>query len=138
VGLWQQIKSGQIVCEELEIPTEANGGSRSFYTDDREQWDIAAGKALIARTVHQISDLWNEVETSGGSLAWEWIFNCSHHGALIRLAEDRVNAVGSKGKREALESACAAWLAAWQDGICGWKDTGIVAAMRPKRLVEPI
>lgn len=64
------------------------------------------------------------METTGGSLAWEWIFNCSHHGALIRLAEDRVNAVGSKGNREALESACAAWLAAWREGIPGWNSVG--------------
>jgi hypothetical protein len=124
VGPWQQIKSGQIACEELEIPGGATGGIRGFSTDDREQWDVAAGKALIARTVHQIAELWNEVETSGGSLAWEWISNGSHHRALIRLAEDRVNAVGSKGKREALESACAAWLAAWREGIRDWNNSG--------------
>ena len=112
MGLWQQIKSGQIACEESEIPGGATGEVSSFSTDNPDRWDVAAGKALIARTVHQIAELWNEVETNGGSLAWEWIFTYSHHGALIRLAEDRVNAVGSRGKREALESACAAWLAA--------------------------
>jgi hypothetical protein len=120
VGLWQQIKSGQIACEESETPAGATGGVRSFIPDNRERSDIVTGKALIARAVHQIAELWNEVETNGGSLAWEWIFNNSHHGALIRQAEDHVNAVGSKGKREALESACAAWLAAWQEGIRDW------------------
>lgn len=90
-------------------------------TDDRQQWNVAAGKVIIARTVHQISDLWNEVETSGGSLAWEWIVHGSPHGSLIRQAEDRVNAVGSKGDSNALASACDAWLAAWRRGIQDWK-----------------
>ncbi len=124
MGLWQQIKSGQIACEESEIPTGAGGEIRGFIADDREQWDVAAGKALIGHTVHQISDLWSEVERSGGSLAWEWIFNSSHHGALIRLAESSVNAVGSKGKREALQTACAVWLTAWRDGIRDWHNLG--------------
>lgn len=117
MGLWQQIKSGQIACEESEIPAGVTGGIRSFSTDDRERWDVAAGKALIARTVHQIVELWNEVETSGGSLAWEWIFNSSRHGVGIHQAEDRVNAVGSRGNHEALKSACNVWLAAWREGI---------------------
>ncbi len=120
MGLWQQVKSGQMACEESETPAGATGGVRSFIPDNRERSDIVTGKALIARTVHQIAELWNEVETSGGSLAWEWILHSSHHGALIRRAEDRVNAVGSRGKREALESACAAWLAAWRKGILDW------------------
>jgi hypothetical protein len=120
VGLWQQIKSGRIACEEAKPTAGATGEIGSFSTADREQLNVAAGKALIARAVRQIAELWNEVETSGGSRAWGWIFNGSHHGALIRQAKDRVNAVGSRGKREALESASAAWLAAWRKGILDW------------------
>lgn len=73
MGLWQQIKSGQIACEGSGIPAAANGGIRNFDAGDRQQSDVAASKALIARTVHQIGELWNKVETSGGSIAWEWI-----------------------------------------------------------------
>ena len=120
MGLWQQIKSGQIACEESEIPAGAACGIRSFSTDDRERWDVAAGKALIARTVHQISDLWNEVEKSGGFPAWEWIFNGSYHGGLICQAEDRVNAIGSRGNHRVLQAACDAWLAAGRNAIGDW------------------
>jgi hypothetical protein len=42
-------------------------------------------------------------------------------GALIRKAEDRVNAIGSKGNYDELASACNAWLAAWREGIRNWK-----------------
>ncbi len=121
MGLWQQIKSGQIACEESEIPAGATGGICSFSTDDREQWNVAAGKALIARTALQISDMWNEVETSGGSLAWEWKVHGLPHGPLIRQAEDRVNGIGSKGDPNTLALACNAWLAAWCNGIQEWK-----------------
>jgi hypothetical protein len=121
MGLWQQIKSGQIAYEESETPAGATNGIGSFSTDTREPWNAAAGKALIARTVHQIVELWNEVETKGGSLAWQWIVHGSPHGPLIRQAEDRVNVVGSKGDRNALALACDAWLAAWRSGIRDWK-----------------
>ncbi len=121
MGLWQQIKSGQMACEESEIPAGATNGIGGFKTDDREPWDVAAGKALIARTVHQIANLWNEVETSGASVAWEWIFNGSRHGVLIRKTEDRVNALGSNGRHDTLKSACIAWLAAWEEGIREWR-----------------
>ncbi len=120
MGLWQQIKSGQIAFEGPTIPAAANSGMGNFVTDARQQPDVRAGKALIACTVHQISELWNKVELSGGSLAWEWIVYGSHHGPLIRLAEDRVNAIGSKGDQNALESACNAWVAAWREGIQEW------------------
>ncbi len=121
MGLWQQIKSGQIACEESEIPAGATNRIGSFSTDNREPWNVAAGKALIGRTIHQIAELWNEIETSGGSLAWKWIVHGSPHGDLIRQAEDRVNAVGSKGDRKALAMACEGWLAAWRRGIQNWK-----------------
>ncbi len=120
MGLWQQIKSGRIECEGSVIPAEANKGIRDIDARDGQRSDVGAGKALIARTVHQIAELWNKVETSGGSLAWEWIVYGSHYGPLIRQAEDRVNAIGSKGDHNALESACNAWVAAWREGIHEW------------------
>ena len=120
MGLWQQIKSGQIAFEGPTIPAAASSGMVNFGADDRQQSDVTAGKALIACTVHQISELWNKVETSGGSLAWEWIVYGSHHGPLIRQAEDWVNAIGSKGGHNALEPACNAWVAAWREGLQEW------------------
>ncbi|MBZ5498897.1 MAG: hypothetical protein LAP85_21070 [Acidobacteriia bacterium] len=132
MGLWQQIKSGQITSEQSEIPTGAPVEDHAFSTVDDKGSDVVTGKALITRTVYQIAEMWNEVETSGGSLAWDWIFNGSRHGALIRQAEDRVNAVGSSGEHRALETACSDWLAAWRDGIDGWKGVRIATAWRPK------
>lgn len=120
MGLWQQIKSGQMTCEESRISVAATSGIYGLSADDRQQSDVAAGKALIARTVHQIADLWNEVEKNGGSPAWEWIFNGSHHGKLIHQAADRANAAGSRGKYGGLESACNAWRAAWPSAIWHW------------------
>ncbi len=120
MGLWQQIKSGQITSEQSEITTGAPVEDCAFNTVDGKGPDAVTGKALIARTVHQMAELWNKVETSGGSLAWEWIVHGSHHGPLIRQAEDRVNTSGSKGDHNALDSACNAWVAAWREGIQEW------------------
>jgi hypothetical protein len=121
VGLWQQIKSGQVSSEQSEIPTGAPVEDPAFSAVDGNGSDAVTGKALIARTVDQIAEMWNEVELSGGSIAWEWILHASHHGDLIRQAEYRVNAIGSRGAHNALAAACNAWLAAWREGIQNWK-----------------
>ena len=121
MGLWQQLRACEISSGESEIPTVVADKSRSCGASTDQASDAAAGKALIAHTVHQIAELWNEVEASGGSLAWEWIVHGSRHGRLIRRAEDLMNAVGSKGNHNALDSACDAWLTAWRAGIQNWK-----------------
>jgi hypothetical protein len=91
--------------------------------------DSTAGKALIHEAVLRIADLWNAIETSGGSIAWEWILRGSPHGPKIQQAEDRVNAIGSRGNPAALKSACEAWVFAWREGIEAWKRR--LAAIEP-------
>lgn len=85
--------------------------------------DRISGKAKINDAIHQISKLWDEVEHSGASVAWEWILRGSLHGARIRQADARVDAIGSKSDQTALQSACDSWVTAWQEGIKAWKKT---------------
>jgi hypothetical protein len=111
MALWQQLKAGNIVPEVDEdvtmgLSTEIN---------------VTAGKDVINNAIQQISKMWDEVEHSGGAIAWEWILRKSHHGARIRKAEERVDTIGSKGDPAALASACNDWVAAWRDGIEAWK-----------------
>jgi hypothetical protein len=82
---------------------------------------VLQGKALIRETLNRIADAWSEIEHSGGSPAWEWILRSSSHGNLIRQAEDRVDAIGSRGDPAVLKAACDAWLLAWSDGIEAWE-----------------
>jgi hypothetical protein len=87
----------------------------------RKPSDPTAGKVLIRQAVYQIADLWNAIEHTGGSIAWEWILRGSLHGRLIGAAEDQVNAIGSRGDPAALAAACDAWVSAWREGIEAWK-----------------
>jgi hypothetical protein len=102
MALWQQLKAGNIVPEVDEDVTM--GLSTKI--------NVTAGKSVINNAIQQISQMWDEVEHSGGAIAWEWILRKSHHGARIRKAEERV---------DTLASACNDWVAAWRDGIEAWK-----------------
>ena len=111
MALWQQLKTGNIVPEVDEDVT------MGLYTEI----NATAGKGVINNAIQQISKMWDEVEHSGGAIAWEWILRKSHHGARIQKAEERVDTIGSTGDPAALVSACKAWVAAWRDGIEAWK-----------------
>ena len=86
-----------------------------------EPGDQSTGKEMMRQTLTNIADLWSEIDASGGSIAWEWILQGSTHGARIRQAEDRMNAIGSRGNPAALKTACDAWQNAWREGIEAWK-----------------
>ena len=88
---------------------------------EKEPGDAIAGKKRIKDAIDRISDLWSEIESSGGSIAWEWILRGSHYGMRIQKAEDLINEIGSRGDPAALASACNAWVSAWRDGIEAWK-----------------
>jgi hypothetical protein len=123
--LWQRMKSGQTECTTLDpasVPGESGSADCGFAAGKSSP---TAGKVLIERTAHRIAELWNEVESSGGSVAWEWILRESVHGPKIRRAEARVDAVGSEGDQAALASACGVWLAAWGDAILEWKTVSL-------------
>ncbi len=83
--------------------------------------DRELGLEKMRQAWQRISDLWDEIESSGGSVAWEWILRASPHGPKIRAAEDRVNAIGSQGDPAALVAACDALVNAWREGIEGWE-----------------
>lgn len=108
MSLWAEVKRGSTkpTGEPARMPEPGNQ---------------ATGKDLIRQTLKKIADLWTEIEASGGSIAWEWILQGSTHGARIRQAEDRVNAIGSRGNPASLKAACDAWQFAWREGIEAWK-----------------
>ena len=121
MGLWQQMKSGKTPSDvgetraafSAEIQTDGNLGKVSG--------NGIAGKKRIKDAIDRISDLWSEIESSGGSIAWEWILRGSHYGMRIQKAEDLINEIGSRGDPAALASACNAWVSAGRDGIEAWK-----------------
>lgn len=88
---------------------------------EKESAGPSAGKRLIRETLDQIAAAWEKIERCEGDLVWEWILRGSHHGELIHQAENRVDAIGSRGDKVALKAACDAWLLAWRDGIEDWK-----------------
>ena len=91
------------------------------------QSNVLTGKGMIDDAVEQISRLWEEVDHSEGTTAWEWIMRRSHHGGIIRGAEERVDIVGSGGDPDELASACNTWVAAWRNGIEAWKKLKTIA-----------
>ena len=82
---------------------------------------ILQGKALINRAIDEIINLWDQVEESGASIAWEWIMRSSPYGRKIKAAENEVDRIGSTGDLTALDYACKAWVSSWREGIEGWK-----------------
>ena len=94
---------------------------------EHAQSNVIAGKGVIDDAVEQISKLRDEVERSDGAIAWEWIMRRSHHGGIIRGAEERVDIVGSGGDPDALLSACNTWVAARRNGIESWKKLKTIA-----------
>jgi hypothetical protein len=62
------------------------------------------GAMDMESAIQQISKMWDEVEHSGGAIAWDWILRRSYHGAKLRRAEERVDTIGSKGQPAALAS----------------------------------
>lgn len=79
------------------------------------------GLEKMRQAWQRISDLWDEIESSGGSIAWEWILRGSLHGPKIQAAEDRINQIGSRGDPAALTAACDGLVNTWREGIEGWK-----------------
>ena len=112
MSLWAEVTRGGSKDDSQPSQTERS---------ETKMGDVAAGKALIRKTIDRISEAWSEVEHSGGSVAWEWILRGSHHGTKIQKAEDLINTIGSRGDPAALASACNAWVSAWRDGIEAWK-----------------
>lgn len=106
------------ILEEIraEYAPGSSGPNLEAQPRDREP-----GLERMRQTWREISSLWSEIETSGGSLAWEWILRGSPHGAKIQAAQGQVDAIGSQGNPAVLASACDAWVSAWRDGIEGWK-----------------
>ena len=128
MAIWQQLKAGKIVPEidedvAIGLHTKTSSGA------DCEQGpsNLLTGKGMIDDAVEQISKLWDEVDHSEGTTAWEWIMRRSHHGEIIRGAEERVDTVGSGGDSDELASACNAWIAAWRRGIEAWKKLKTIA-----------
>ena len=121
MGLWQQMKSGKITPEregsEAGFSPETQTGGKPEEAAD----DGIAGKKRIKNAIDRISDLWSEIESSGGSIAWEWILRGSHYGMRIQKAEELKDKIGSRGDPAALASACNSWVSAWRDGIEAWK-----------------
>jgi hypothetical protein len=82
---------------------------------------ILRGKTIIQEAVDKISELWDAIENSGGSAAWDWIIKESPYRKEIQESEDNVNRIGSAGDLVKLRAACAAWVSAWRQGIEAWK-----------------
>ena len=109
MGLWAETKVG------AAKPAALGADPRAKRSVEQQ-----AGKEIIRQALNRISSLWDQIETSGGSIAWEWILRGSPHGPVIRAAEGQVDRIGSKGDPAALQSACDAWVASWREGIEGW------------------
>ena len=113
MGLWAELKSGA---------AKTGGWPRqSGLNSEAQSRDREPGLQKMRQAWREISNLWDEIETSGGSLAWEWILRGSLHGEKIRAAEGRVNAIGSLGDPAALAAACDGLVNAWREGIEAWK-----------------
>ena len=128
MAIWQQLKAGKIVPGidgdvAIGLHTKLSSVSDCGHTPN----NVLAGKGMIDDAVEQISRLWEEVDHSEGTTAWEWIMRRSHHGGIIRGAEERVDIVGSGGDPDALLSACNSWVAAWRNGIEAWKKLKTIA-----------
>ncbi len=123
MGLWQELTAAKVEPEIAENLASSSVEICSAGMSESMGKDRTAGKEKIRDAIQQISKSWDEVEHSGGSLAWEWILRGSLHGARICQAEARVDAIGSKGDQTALQSACDSWVTAWQEGIKAWKKT---------------
>ena len=104
---------------------DGEGATWRYLHAFKKSWPVTVSRETGLEKMRQawqrISDLWDEIESSGGSVAWEWILRGSPHGAKIRAAEDRVNAVGSQGDLAALAAACDGLVNAWREGIEDWK-----------------
>ena len=128
MAIWQQLKAGKIVPG---IGVDAAIGLHTKISSGPDyepaQSNVLTGKGMIDDAVEQISKLWDEVDHSEGTTAWEWIMRRSHHGGIIRGAEERVDIVGSGGDPDALLSACNSWVAAWRNGIEAWKKLKTIA-----------
>ena len=121
MGLWQQMKSGKVTPEKAESRAGFSPEPQTSRKPGEAPGDASAGKKRIKDAIDRISDLWSEIESSGGSIAWEWILRGSHYGMRIQKAEDLIDKIGSRGDPAALASACNAWVSAWRDGIEAWK-----------------
>ncbi len=121
MGLWQQMKSGKTPSEREESEAAFSPETQTGGNLEKEPGDVSAGKKWIRNAIDRISDLWSEIESSGGSIAWEWILRGSHYGMRIQKAEELIDKIGSRGDPAALASACNAWVSAWRDGIEAWK-----------------
>ena len=121
MGLWQQMKAGKTPSEREESGAGFSPEPQTSRKPGEAPGDASAGKKRIKDAINRISDLWSEIESSGGSIAWEWILRGSHYGMRIQKAEDLIDKIGSRGDPAALASACNAWVSAWRDGIEAWK-----------------
>jgi hypothetical protein len=121
LGLWQELTATKAEPEISKNPAGSSPEICSVGMSENRGEDRISGKAKINDAIQRISKLWDEVEHSGASVAWEWILRGSLHGARIRQAEARVDAIGSKGDQAALLSACNSWVTAWQEGIIAWR-----------------
>ena len=115
------MKSGKITPEREESKAGFSPEPQTGGKPEEAAGDGIAGKKRIKDAIDRISDLWSEIESSGGSIAWEWILRGSHYGMRIQKAEDLINKIGSRGDPAALASACNSWVSAWRDGIEAWK-----------------
>jgi hypothetical protein len=75
---------------------------------------MQAAKGVINNANQQISKMWDEVEHSGGAIAWEWVLRRSHHGTIILRAKERVDTIGSRGDPASLHLSTVRQ--AWQPG----------------------
>ena len=128
MAIWQQLKAGKIVPEidgdvAIGLHTNISSGADCEHAPS----NLLTGNGMIDEAVEQISRLWDEVDPSEGTTDWEWIMRRSHHGGIIRGAEQRVDIVGSGGDPDARLSACNAWVAAWRNGIEAWKKLKTIA-----------
>ena len=120
MALWRQLKAG------ITVPEVGEDVTMGLSTEI----NLTAGKGVINNAIQQISKMWDEVEHSGGAIAWEWILRKSHHGARIQKAEELVDTIGSKSDPAALVYACNAWVAAWCDGIEAWNKQNLRGFVR--------
>ena len=114
------------VTNAMIVFNDEEGATWRYLHAFKRTWPVSGlrepGLEKMRQAWRQISDLWDQVEAEGdGNSAWEWILRGSQHGHKIRVAEDRVDKVGSRGDPAELTAACFGLVNAWREGIDGWK-----------------
>ena len=115
MAIWQQLKAGIIVPEMEEdaavgLHPKINSGADCEHAPS----NVLTGKGMIDDAVEQISRLWDEVDYSERITAWEWIMRRSHHGGIIRGAEELWTLLAPEAIRMSLHLPATP---GWQPGV---------------------